>query len=223
MIRFLKTILILVLALGSIQAQEDTVLLTKNFEFADGIYLSFQSFQENRPDYTWDQLRSNLVANPQTFMAQVEFLEHKESGEAIQLSKVWGMSLGGLPYIRLEDGLVKKPLTNFAAIRARGKICFFEYKDFEEIQVPMPVYNPLTKKPYQVAFVDRKVDVYYSKILDFETGAIEDLTIDNLMAWVQNDAQLVEALESLGEDADDKLFKCILIYDDRHQVYIRKN
>ena len=103
-------------------------------------------------------------------------------------------------------------MTNFAALKVRGKICYFEYEDFEEVQVPMPVYNPVTGRPYQVALVSRKVDVYYEKIMDFETGRIEDLTVENLKKWVGHDAQLSNALESLGEDADEKLFKCILIY-----------
>ncbi|MFT5166093.1 MAG: hypothetical protein ACI8P3_001324 [Saprospiraceae bacterium] len=207
--------------LPMLSAQEDSLLLTKNFSFDDGVYMTFESFQKNEPTYLWKDLRSNLVANPQTFLAQVEFLELKEGNTRINLEKVWGISIGGLPYIRLEKGAVKKKLTSFSALRLRGKICFFEYEDFEIVQIPMPVYNPVTGKPFMVSAVERNIKVYYSRILDFETGKIESLNVENLKYWVKDDAQLVKALESLGDDAKEKLFKSILIYDDRHKVYIR--
>lgn len=201
-------------------AQQDSILLTKNFDFKDGIFLTYQSFQKNNPDYQWNELKSNLVANPQTFMAQIEYLELKESSEKIDLAKIWGISLGGIPYIRLEKGAVKKTLTTFAALRLRGKICYFEYEDFDEVQVPMPVYNPVTGRPYREALVNRRIDVIYEWMMDFETGEVQPLTTANLKEWVKDDPQLITALESLGDDAREKLFKCILIYDDRHEVYI---
>jgi len=221
MIRILMTLFIVSSFSLSVDGQEDSTLLTKNFNFNDGVYLDFESFQKNKPAFTWEEVRANLVTNPQTFMAQVEFLEIKENKEQINLAEIWGISLAGMPYIRLEKEAVKKELTNFAALKVRGKICYFEYEDFEEVKIPMPVYNPLTGKPYRLAMVDRKMEVYYEKIMDFETGEIVDLTAENLKSWVGSDAQLINALESLGEDADEKLFKCILIYDDRHKVFIK--
>ena len=221
MIKIFKTILFLIGVFPILNAQEDSVLLTKNFNFKDGVYMSFEAFQRNEPTYQWTALRSNLVTNPQTFMAQVEFLEEKQGGTLIDLGKVWGISLGGLPYIRLEKGSVKKQLTSFAALKLRGKICYFEYEDFEVVQIPMLAYNPVTGQPFREAMVERNINYRYEKILDFETGSIVSLNIENLKSWVKDDAQLINALESLGDDADEKLFKCILIYDDRHKVYIR--
>jgi hypothetical protein len=222
MIKIFKTTVFILCILPMLSAQEDSLLLTKNFNFHDGVYMTFEDFQRNKPTYKWDELRSNLVANPKTFLAQVEFLKIKELDSLINLEHVWGISIGGLPYIRLEKGAVKKELTSFAALRVRGKICYFEYEDFEVVQIPMPVYNPVTGRPFRVATVERKINVYYEKILDFETGRIEFLTVDNLKSWVEEDTQLTKALQSLGDDADEKLFKCILIYDDRHKVYIQE-
>ncbi len=222
MIKLLNTILFCLLASLILKGQADSVVLTKNFNFEDGVYMTFEAFQKNEPTFLWKDLRSNLVANPQTFMAQVEYLELIDSNALINLDEVWGISLGGLPYIRLEKGTVKRALTNFAALKVRGKICYFEFETLETVQIAMPVYNPITRKPFRMAMVERDINIVHQRILDFETGMIKTLNVENLKSWVKDDTQLINALESLGDDADEKLFKCILIYDDRHEIYIKE-
>ena len=204
--------------------QADSLLVTKNFAFKDGVYLDFESFQRNQPAYVWDELSANLISNPQTYMAKVEFIRVKSQDRVIALDSIWGICLGGLPYIRVKNVDVTSELTSFAALKVRGKICYFEYEALEEVIVPIKAYNPYTGKPYLESSVKRQQQVMEEWILDFETGAILRLTPDNLKSWVKDDFQLVEAIESLGEEAWEweKLFKCILIYDDRHPTYIIK-
>ena len=198
-------------------------LLTKNFKFEDGVYLSYDAFQNNRPDYSWEQLKSNLTTNPQTFITQVEYIRMKDSGEELLLEDLWGLCLGGIPYIRLEKGSINKPLTAFAGIQLRGNICYFSYEDVKMRKVRMPVYNPIHKIPYQSAYVDRPLYFFYEKMLRFETGEIADLNVENLQEWISDDSQLVKAVGVLDpEEVGEKLFKCLLIYDDRHLVKIGK-
>ena len=95
--------------------------MTKNFAFADGVYLSFAEFQENRPSYRWTDLKSSLFTNPQTFLTQIEFLKLKEEGNRpVPLDSVWGLCLGGIPYVRLPQGAVDKELPTFAGLQVRG-------------------------------------------------------------------------------------------------------
>ncbi|MEL6865124.1 MAG: hypothetical protein AAFP19_11925 [Bacteroidota bacterium] len=214
-------ILMLWAAVG--QAQLDSsVWLTKNFKFEDGLFMSYTDFQSNSPAYLWEELQATIYTNPQTFMTQVQSIRLKKDSSLIDLSTVWGLSLGGIPYIRLPRHSTDKQLTVFAGMRLRGKICYYRYSRKESKKVKMPVYNPLTGHPYQTTYVDREEEVIIEKMLDFESGQEADLTVANLKEWVADDPQLLEAIDEVGtEELQSKLFKCLLIYDDRHLVRIK--
>ena len=69
-----------------LQAQSDTVYLSKNFKFQDGVFLSFEDFRNNKPTYKWNEVEAGVHSNPQNFLAQmfglrVKKMEDKE-GEA---------------------------------------------------------------------------------------------------------------------------------------------
>ena len=212
-------------------AQSDSVLVvSKNFKFEDGIYLNFEAFQRNIPDYTWDQLEATLFSNPQTYMAQVAELrilaidEPIARASAIDVQKIWGLTIGGIPYIRLEQGMVKKQLTTFAALRVRGRICYYAFEETQKRMIPMPIYNPATGRPFHVAQVEREAPVQVERMLHFETGKQADFNRSNFIQWIQDDPKLVKTIEELSpEEVRQKLFKCLLIYDDRHEVRIRVN
>jgi len=71
--------------------------------------------------------------------------------------------------------------------------------------------------------VERKKNVTFERILNFETGEIVELTVENLKKWIQDDKKLLDTMNSLShEEVEDKLFKCLLIYDDRNVVRIKK-
>ena len=206
-------------------AQGDSVLLTKNFKFKDGIYLHLESFQNNQPDYAWTEIKTNLFTNPQTFITQIDYIALKETNgkkQALNLNEIWGISLDGIPYLRLPKGAIDNSLTNFAGLQVRGKICYFDYERVEMQDILMPVYNPLTKKPFRAAYIQRELPVLYQKMMDFYTGEIKDFNTENFLEWIEDDSQLWKAVNILTEEeAQKKLFKSLLIYDDRHEVYVR--
>lgn len=208
-----------------VSAQEDSLILTKNYQFLDGVYLSFEAFQSNTPDYQWDELKANLVTNPQTFLTQIEYVHIKNDEQAIplDLNKIWCVSLAGIPYLRLTEIEVKKGLTSFAGLRLRGKICYFSFEDYRLVQIPMHAYNPYTGIPFRSGFVERKKNVTFERILNFETGEIAELTVENLKKWIEDDQKLLDTMNNLSyEEVEDKLFKCLLIYDDRNVIRIKK-
>ena len=54
-----------------------------------------------------------------------------------------------------------------------------------------------------------------------ETGKIQPFGRATLQAWIEDDAQLWRTVSELTEaEAAEKLFKCLLIYDDRNQVLV---
>ncbi|MGK0364512.1 MAG: hypothetical protein ACI85O_001569 [Saprospiraceae bacterium] len=198
-------------------------LITKNFEFTDGVYLTLNALQKNKPDYDWRELKSNLAANPQTYMTQVEYMVEKSTGDTIITDSVFAVCLGGIPFIRLSREAVSKELTTFAGLRVRGRYSFFTYEDVRTKMVPISAYNPINGRPFRTAMVKREEVVQFGKLMNFETGETVDFTQRNFLKIIKDDKELTKSVKELrGEDIISKLFKCLLIYDDRHPIYVRE-
>ena len=197
-------------------------LITKNFEFEDGVYLTLDALQRNTPDYDWRDLKSNLAANPQTYMTQVEYMMEKSSGDTLAIDSVFAVCLGGIPFVRLSKEAISKELTTFAGLRVRGRYSFFTYEDVQTKMVPISAYNPINGRPFRTAMVKREETVKYGKLMNFETGETVDFTKRNFLEIIKDDKELTNSVKELeGKDIIDKLFKCLLIYDDRHPIYVR--
>ncbi len=202
-------------------AQDDSVLVTKNFKFKDGVYLTFDAFQQNLPDYTWEQAEGRMVTNADTYLTKIEWLRTKDSlnKKHIPLHQIWGVCVGGIPFIRTP--IHQPDYVLFAALRVRGKICYFAYEEEAIEQVVISAYNPLTGKPFRSGKVDNKVYRRIEKMLHFNHGEVMDFTPENFLKWIIDDPKLTETVKGLSqEEIQEKLFKCLLIYVDRNPVYI---
>lgn len=206
-----------------LQAQTDSTMLDKHFKFQDGIYLSYAEMKQDRPSIAWDQVKAGLYSNPQTYITRVKYLKVVLQDSLIELSpdSIYGFSLGGIPYIKVgrsEDDY----FTLFAGLQVRGHLCYFAFEKTENVTYDMPVYNPLTGKPFRKGQVNRKEKLMVERLLVFPTGEIHDFTLSSFKSLIQDDGELVHALEVLPPDeAFEKMWKCLLIYDDRHPVFIR--
>lgn len=222
-IKSIRIILLFFLVLSNIcftYAQDQYEILTKNFKFEDGIYTNFEAFQQNQASISWDSVAPSLYTNPQTFITQVDYIIHKK--DSIQLDSLWGICLNGIPYIRLPKDSLQE-LTHFAGLQVRGKICYFSYEKEVDYPIEMAAYNPLTGRPFRKAIITRSTRVKYEKMLHFDTGLIEDFEVTNFLKWIEDDPQLSDSIKELPtEEAQEKLFKCLLIYDDRKTIEILK-
>ncbi len=219
-----QIIFISIFLLPQILPAQDSVWVTKNFQFEDGIYLSLEEFQRNHPSIRWEQVESNYFVNPQTFLVQLAYLRKKgmERADTLNLKTIWAISIDGIPYLRLQENDIHKELTTFAALRVRGKICYFAYPDSRSKKVKISAYNPLNGLPFRTAELDREEEVLIKKMMRFETGEIKDFTLPDFMGWIEDDPILKSTIEELSaEEAKEKLFKSLLIYDDRNAVYLK--
>ncbi|HFA47499.1 MAG TPA: hypothetical protein ENJ95_00620 [Bacteroidetes bacterium] len=204
-------------------AQENAVV-TKNFRFNDGLYLSLGELQKNQPAFPINEIELNYFTNPQTSLTQVENVIYKKTNKEVDMGQVYAVSIGGVPYIQLPKKEVDKPLPTFAALKLRGKICYFTYPYYRPKKITVAAYNPLTGYPFLTGEVEREEKVIVEKMLHFETGEIIDFNTDNLLAWIQEDCHLVETIKRTPrEEVDEKLFRLLLIYVDRHEVHIKSN
>ena len=200
---------------------QEGVLLTKNFKFEDGIYLSFSDFQQNKPAFTWDEMEGNLVTNPQNYITKIEFLKVKGGSDLI-LREIWGVSIGGIPYIRITESKEESGVVRFAGLQVRGKICYFSFEEEEVKKVKVSAYNPINGRPFRTAEVPRKEVVLRERMLDFNTGEIGNFNVYVFQEWIKDDRQLWKTIDGLSdEEANEKLFKCLLIFVDRNHAYIR--
>ena len=138
------------------------------------------------------------------------------------MNKIWAVVLGGIPYTRLKALDGSSGLAHFVGWQVRGKICYYTYDETLQKEIPMEAYNPLTGKAFRSGVITRETIINREKIVRFDTGEILDFTKDNLLLWIEDDAALSKSVQALSpEEVEEKLFKCLLIYDDRNLVYLR--
>jgi len=213
-------IILLFLNVFGLNAQSDSlVLLTKNFKFQDGIFMTFDDFKENNAILPWDMVYAKLHTNPQKMVTMVDTIALNM--DLIQ-ENIWGFSLGGIPYINLKKKN-EAGLNIFVGLKVRGHICYFSVDEVKEEVKVIKAYNPRTGVPFREGEVVTKKNVENKFMLSFETGEIKPFGIDNFLDWIENDKMLVKTVEAIEvSELSEKLFKCLLIYDDRNPVYVPK-
>ncbi len=215
--------IVLLMGGGNLFAQDSAgiqqAVVTKNYKFNDGIYFSFADFQKNSPVLRWDEMQGNVFSNPEAFTVKAEILKRKspEMTENL-LDSIWGFSMGGIPYIKIEQEK-EAPLVLFAGMRVRGKLCYFTYEVREEKEIVFSAYNPVTYQPFRSSSEKRNMKVKKEKILLFETGKIMDYHYENMAVILGDDPTILRALNQIEDwEFEEKMFKCLLIYNDRHEV-----
>jgi hypothetical protein len=191
-------------------------MLTKNFKFQDGVYLDFEDFQNNKISLSWDSVYAKLYTNPQKMITLVDSLKH--DGEVLNQA-VWGFSLGGIPYVNLKRKN-EAGLDVFVGLKVRGNICYYRVEEVKEKVETIKAYNPMTGVPFLQDEVVTKVEVENSFMLSFESGKIAALTKENFLEWIENDSKLTQTVKRIEGNVKEKLFKCLLIYDDRNPVFV---
>jgi len=202
---------------------QEAQLVSKNFRFTDGLYLSLQELQANEPSYRWEEVEVRYFTNPQTSLTQVDHIFLKQDSQQLDPVKVWALTMDGIPSIRIPKGEIRKQLPAFAALKLRGKICYFTYPDIRSKKIYVAAYNPLTGRPFRQGVVEREEEVIIEKMLHFETGEMTDFTVDNFLKWIADDEPLLSTyLELPPDERKEKLFKGLLIYVDRNAAFLKK-
>lgn len=200
------------------------VEVTPTFRFTDGVYLTYDAFQRNQPDLSWSDLVRRSVTNPETLVAQVEYIRDKQTGEDLPLDDIWGICIGGLPLLHIPGDSIYKELNTFVGLRVAGKINYFSYENRVEKQYEIAAYNPLNGAPFRKATVTRPVLVFVEKIMDFNTGQIHPFNRESLGLLMADDPQLLAVLHELdktSETYEEELFRLLMSYNRRHRVYFK--
>lgn len=199
--------------------------VTPTFAFANGLYLSYDEFVRNEPAMSWEDLETSLVTNPRTWITQVEYIRNRESGEPITMEKLWGLSLDGVPYIRIPADSIDKPLPAFAGLRITGALCYFQYERTESRNIEMAAYNPLTGKAFRRGEVTRNFVELREFVLRWEDGTIGPFSRSQLIQWTTRDQLIQRTLRRLSPDQEnlgDQLYNVLLSYNKRHPAFLKE-
>ena len=214
----------ILLLFGQLVSAQDSVLLTKNFQFTDGIYLNFEDLQNNKPTFAWEEIEATIFTNPQTLLTQISSISLPDGTNNIALptDRVFAISMAGVPYLQINADESNKDLATFAALKVRGKLCYYGFPSIETKAIEMHAFNPKNGLPFRTSTIEREEEVFVEKLLDFETGETVDFTVANFINRISDDPKLIETIRLMPEvDRQSKLFKCLLIYDDRNHYYFK--
>jgi len=200
------------------QNDQDSSYLNKNFGFVDGLFLNFNAFKTNSPDYFWDDLRSNIFTNPISSTTYIEGIALKDSSK-LNINEIWGISLGGLPYINTFKE-TDSGLAIFSILKIRGAISLFQYNSSKKVQRTFQAFNPRTGIPFRTAELETTEEELKKFILDFETGQILPFNKQNLTTLIQGDKMLLKSVMAIGDEEIERLMKSLLIYCDRNPVKV---
>ena len=200
------------------QNQQDSSYLDKNLKFKDGVFLDFNAFKTNNPDYIWDQLKSNLFTNPISSTTYIEEI-YLQDNSKLDINDIWGISLAGLPYINTFRE-TDSGLNIFSILKVRGAISLFEFNESKKVQRTFHAFNPMTGIPFRSAELETIEEAVKESMLDLKTGATLPFNKENLMTFIESDTLLLKSVKAINEEEKERLMKSLLIYCDRNPVKV---
>jgi len=217
----LTSIFLVVFAILSAKSQVDSALVDVNFRFTDGLYKNVEQLRTNRPESRFSVLAGNLLLQEEDYLLKVDKLYPKGRADLpIALEEIGFMVINGIPYVRAyKDG--ERDFTVYSGLRVRGKLCYFAFAQNLPDTILIKAYNPLNGRPFRQQNVVREKEQLVEKVLNLHNGEVVDYNLDNLLELFAEDPALVKSLRNLSEaEARDRLQRCLLIYDDRHPIFL---
>ncbi|MCP4439177.1 MAG: hypothetical protein GY810_09565 [Aureispira sp.] len=206
----------------NLSAQE---AISKKMRFKNGVYTSFDDFHQNKPLYKLGQVKYfdyNLDKEKNILFLDNLAIEELPYSDIKSLENIWGICVKGIPYIKvIPEVQSSKNEVYFVQFYVLGSISYFYYQTFVNKTVMMAIYNPITGTKVAEKPIVNKEKVLVKKILNFQTGQIKTFNKENVKNWIANDSKLTESIDKLNDDEiEEKLFKTLLIYNDRNPVYL---
>ncbi|PSR11978.1 MAG: hypothetical protein DA408_20020 [Bacteroidetes bacterium] len=205
------------------QAAVDSVAVDVNFQFVDGLYPNVAALKAHRPALVFGNLAGKLVLQEEEYLLKVESLYPKGRPDlAIPLADIGVICFNGLPYFRAyEDSL--RQFTVYAGLRVRGRLSYYTYEQQQPDTVLVKAYNPVTGRPFRQQAIIRTLPQLVEKVVDLATGLYYDFNLENMLHLLAADPALVSSLRELEPaEAEARLQRCLLIFDDRHPLYLPK-
>ncbi len=196
----------------SVSAQQKVTQYTKDFEFKDGVYLSFLDFKNNHPipasKILFDSNKDDrdylkiVMNNP-----ILKYTNESGTPQEIRVDGLWGYCSNGTIYIQYG--------VDFNRMTIIGSMSHFIATIKIRISSPNPFgYNDPFYNNQQFTYITQQC------MLDFESGTILDFNVENLESILIKDDTLYKEFELLKRRKKrDLIFFYLRKYNERHPVY----
>jgi len=119
------------------------IYIDNKTDFRDGIYASYEDFVNNEPSLPIDALEVKWIETP--FFNKLKFKSCKKYHDGklkkVDMREIWGLCIGGVPYIQYgmtvpfklsfgNDAIDLNGKSSFSRIRILGNICHFNIEDY---------------------------------------------------------------------------------------------
>lgn len=206
----------------SLKSQSDSVKLVEydsDFQFSDGVFLSFDQVKNNKAIAKSRIISSISFDNPDFYEivlsnSDISFFDELGIKQTIPVNKIWGYSKNGNLYVRMYD--------MFNRITYMGNICHFLATITVNYQ---PVYDPYYYNPYYYSGSSNTGTVAKTEvrqfIMDFSTGKILDFDEKNIEVLIMGDHLLYDEYMGLKKRKKQQLkFYYIRKYNERNPLKV---
>jgi hypothetical protein len=211
------------------QAQLDTsnmVRYTTDFEFNDGIFLTFEQVRNNAPVPKSRLITEVDYYNKDYFIEvlsskYIYFYDYYGNRQEVKSSDIWGFSRNGILYILMDS--------EFFRITIVGRICHFvaTTTTYENRYYDPYYYNPYyydsyyRYRGYPNTYKTNEMRQY---LLDFDSGEVYNYETKNLEILLMKDPELHDEYVQLRNKKKKQLrFLYLRKFNERNPLYIPVN
>ncbi len=215
-----KWLILFLIFPGALNSQDTESNNGISFRFTDGIYENFQQVLTDSPVRKSDLLIAEDYDDYEFFKRilstqQLRYTLPDGGTAVIDNKNVWGFASGGIMYVKWKG--------YFSELYMLGTVsCFFlhddNYMTYQKILRSnyLPSENVPAKQIHAVSFRDLK-----KYLIDFRTGKIKKLNVQNLSKLLKNDRELYAEYNQLPLKRRKALiFYYIGIYNKKNPLYL---
>ncbi|MCH2043816.1 MAG: hypothetical protein MK212_06705 [Saprospiraceae bacterium] len=199
--------------------------LNNKYEFRNGFYASLEDLKKDAPSYKLKSIPNfsyEADSEHNILILTESSLKALEQSPIGSVDRLWGICIKDEPYIKIRPKSDEAEVF-FVKLHVLGKLSFFYYRTFKDVEIVMDIYNPYTGEKVAEKAITNREPILVEQLMDFETGELYPYTTDVFKTQIQGDSDLKETVDAMSQtELKEKMFKTLLIYNDRNPVYLPK-
>jgi hypothetical protein len=188
---------------------QTSVPYTRDYEFKEGVFLSWSQFLNNAP-VPKANIISSVPSGQIDFLTEVleqEMLTYKDSAgieQKVKISSVWGYCQNRALYINFNNG--------FDRINVIGNLSLFS---------SMVVRTPIEPDPMNDIYSVNTYDELRQFVYDTQNNKAWDFNVKNMEVLLKNDDELYQAFMKLKKrEKADSIFIYLRKYNEKHPLML---